>query len=116
VTRNTQPHRIVAGALALLVALAFSAPPAGAAEPRPEPSPSPEPSTLAGSVDAALEAMPSATLAAAAQTTQEPPSGPDNPSFFKTGKGVAVLALLAGGLGYTIYSFSHDRVKSPNHE
>jgi len=90
----------------------FSAPPAGAAEPAPQPSPEP---TLSASADAALEAMPSATLAAAAQAMPEPARGPDDTSFFKTGKGVAVLALLAGGLGYTIYSFSHDRVKSPNH-
>ena len=29
------------------------------------------------------------------------------------GAGLMALALLAGSVGYTIYSFSNDRVKSP---
>jgi hypothetical protein len=42
----------------------------------------------------------------------------DNPSkqsagFFKTGPGIAALAVLAAGTGYALYSVSHDRVHSP---
>jgi hypothetical protein len=41
----------------------------------------------------------------------------DNPSkqsssFFKTGPGIAALAVLAVGTGYALYSVSHDRVRS----
>jgi len=112
VTRDTRTRALAAG-LAFLVGLSFAAPPAFAADPAPSPSPSPEPS-LAETAEATLDAMPSATLARGAQMdTPEPATAPSSPSFFKTGKGAAVLILLAGGVGYTVYSFSHDRVKSP---
>lgn len=110
--RNPARARSLAGFLALLVGLTFVAPPAFAADPAPKSTPAPQP-TLVETAEAALEAMPAATLAQAAQTAPEASSAPSEPSFFKTGKGAAVLVLLAGGLGYTVYSFSHDRVKSP---
>jgi hypothetical protein len=46
---------------------------------------------------------------------EQPPAGgtADRGTFFKTKKGVAVLALLGAGFGYTLYSKSHDRVLSP---
>jgi len=34
-------------------------------------------------------------------------------AFFKSGPGIAVLAVLAAGTGYAIYSASHDRINSP---
>jgi hypothetical protein len=42
----------------------------------------------------------------------------DNPtkestSFFKTGPGIAALAVMGAGVGYALYSASHDRVHSP---
>jgi len=35
-------------------------------------------------------------------------------SFFKTPAGVITLIALGAGVGYALYSTSHDRVKSPN--
>jgi len=34
-------------------------------------------------------------------------------SFFKTGPGIAVLAVMAAGTGYAIYSANHDKITSP---
>jgi hypothetical protein len=34
-------------------------------------------------------------------------------SFFRTPAGIITLVALAAGVGYTLYSTSHDRVKSP---
>jgi hypothetical protein len=34
-------------------------------------------------------------------------------SFFRTPGGIATLVALAAGVGYAVYSTSHDRVKSP---
>jgi cell division septation protein DedD len=112
VTLDVRRARPLAGLLALVVGLAFAVPPAFAAEPTPDPSPTPRP-TLAEAAVAAVDALPAATVAQAAQATPAPSPAPEGKSFFKTGKGAAVLVLLAAGLGYTAYSFSHDRVKSP---
>jgi hypothetical protein len=115
VTRDLRRTRPLAGVLSLLVGLTFAAPPAFAADPAPSPSPAPQP-TLTEAAVAAVDALPAATVARAAQAAQAvpaPSSAPEDRSFFRTGKGAAVLVLLAGGLGYTVYSFSHDRVKSP---
>jgi hypothetical protein len=115
VTLDVRQARPLAALLALVFGLAVAAPPAFAAEPTPEPSPNPQP-TLAAAALAAVDALPAATLtrtARAAQTAPEPVATPEDKSFFRSGKGAAVLVLLAAGLGYTVYSFSHDRVKSP---
>jgi hypothetical protein len=112
VTRDPRRARPLAGLLALVVALVFAAPPAFAAEPTPDPSPTPR-ATLAEAAAAAVDALPAATVAQAAQAAPAPPPAPEGRSFFKTGKGAAVLVLMAAGLGYTAYSISHDRVKSP---
>jgi hypothetical protein len=50
--------------------------------------------------------------AASASQTQTGSSDSGTP-FFRTKKGVAALALIAGGFVYTLYSKSHDRVTSP---
>jgi hypothetical protein len=36
-----------------------------------------------------------------------------SPGFFRTPAGIITLAVLATGVGFAIYSTSHDRVKSP---
>jgi hypothetical protein len=58
--------------------------------------------------------MPATTLA---QATSPAPAGAaadtGGKPFFKTTKGAVALALLAGTFGYAFYSFSNDRVKSP---
>jgi hypothetical protein len=117
VTRDLRRARPLAGLLALLVGLTFAAPPAIASGPAPETTPTPRP-TLATSAANAVAAMPAAAVARAARAQSAPTvanAGSDQ-SFFKSGKGAAVLVLLAAGLGYTVYSFSHDRVKSPQKE
>ena len=111
-TRYLKHARHLAGALALIVGLTLVAPPAFAAEAAADPRP------IAAAATAKVEAMPAASLAQAAQTVPAAQAAPataataDKP-FFKTTKGVVALALLAGGLGYTVYSFSNDRVSSP---
>ena len=44
-----------------------------------------------------------------AQATGQPPSS-GKKSFFTTPAGVVVLAIVAAGTGYAIYSSSHDRI------
>ena len=97
--------RVLGGTLALIVGATLCAPQAIAAGPAPKP--------IAAAAAAKVEAMPAATLAQAAQTKAAPAGTTVDKPFFKTGKGVAALALLAGGLGYMTYSLNHDRVKSP---
>lgn len=95
--------RLVAAALAVLVGVTLTAAPVAAA---------PAPPTIAAAAKAQVAAIPAATLA---QTPAAPLPSPAAPSksFFKSGKGALAGVLLAGMLGYTVYSFSNDRVKSP---
>jgi hypothetical protein len=110
VTRYLKHARLLAGALALVVGLTLVAPPAFAAGPATVATPRP----IAAAATAKVEAMPVAGLAQAAQATPAAaPAETGNKPFFKTGKGALALALLAGSIGYTFYSFSNDRVKSP---
>jgi hypothetical protein len=56
-----------------------------------------------------------ATVRPAAQQ-QPPASTPSSPtSFFKSTRGKVTLALMGAGVGFTVWSISHDRkpVKSP---
>ena len=100
-TRHRPLARLLSGGLALLVGVTLTAAPALAAGPaRP----------LAAAAATRVAAIPAAALAQAAQPAAQPAS--DKP-FLKSGKGALALVLLAGALGYTFYSFSHDRVKSP---
>jgi hypothetical protein len=61
----------------------------------------------------------SLTPAAAARAAQAPATAAPAPEsesrrpFFKTPAGVVALALMAGSVGYAVYSFSNGRVKSP---
>jgi hypothetical protein len=111
VTRYLKHARLLAGALAMTVGLTLVAPPAFAATPAPGP--------LAAAATAKVESAPAEALVQAAQAAPAVQAAPaaaastgDKP-FLKTTKGVLALALLAGGLGYTVYSFSNDRVSSP---
>lgn len=109
-TRYLKHARLLAGALAMTVGLTLVAPPAFAATPAPGP--------LAAAATAKVEEAPAEALVQAAQAAPAVQTAPaaastgDKP-FLKTTKGVLALALLAGGLGYTVYSFSNDRVSSP---
>jgi hypothetical protein len=88
--------------VALLVGVTLAAPPAlaGGGSPRP----------LNTAAAARVAAIPNAALAQAAAPAAQPAGGKP---FLKTGKGALAVVLLAGALGYTVYSFGHDRVRSP---
>ncbi len=47
-----------------------------------------------------------------AQATTDSTSRVGSGSFFKTPAGVAVLAIVAAGAGFAVYSASHDRIHS----
>lgn len=92
--------------LALLVAaalgLTLSAPPASAEGPR-----------LRTNLNAAAMAKVAGLDASAVVLTQTiPAAASDTRSFFKTKKGAAVAILMAGTLGFAIYSKQHDRIHS----
>jgi len=111
VTRYLKQAKLLAGALALVVGLTLVAPPAFAAGPAPDPRP------ITAAAAAKVEAMPAATLAQATPATKPPtaiPAETGNKPFFKTTKGAIALALMAGTVGYAVYSFSNGRVKSPS--
>jgi hypothetical protein len=98
----------LAGILALVMAVTFTAPALAADEPvAPAKAPA---QPLSAAVTAQLEAMP-VPAAAVTQETAEPQSG--GKSFFKSRKGAIALVLMAGGLGYTLYSKDKDRIHSP---
>jgi len=80
---------------------------------------------LAGDQDQPAGKTPGIRASAAAIATRQPleasPSaaaqGQSNPgkpaSFFKSPAGVVVIAMLAAGAGYAIYSTQNDRITSP---
>jgi hypothetical protein len=110
--RMTSWARPLAGVLALVVGMTLAAPPASAAEAKP--------STTAGTSRlAATTAARLAKLAPAprafAQAQAAPAAGTDSKSFFSTPTGVAAIVLMVAGVGFAVYSASHDRkpVKSP---
>jgi hypothetical protein len=96
--------RLLAFALAALMGTPFGAAPVAGAPAAPG-------TGLAASAQAQVAAVPAAALSQVAAAPAPAPNA-DKP-FFKTGKGALAAALLAGMLGYTVYSFSNDRVKSP---
>ena len=107
--------KVLAGALALVVALVFAAPPAVAAEGSAEPAtttdaPQAVKPTLAASVEATVNAAdPAAALAQAEQASLD--SG-DKP-FLKSPGGIAAVALLVAGTILVAYSRKNDRPTSP---
>ncbi len=69
---------------------------------------------LKASIPTAVRAV-AATTKAPARAAREQAPGKEqlgSTSFFKTGPGIAVIAILAAGTGYAIYSASHDRIHS----
>ena len=109
-TRYLKQAKLLAGALALVVGLTLVAPPAFAAGPAPDPRP------ITAAAAAKVEAMPATTLAQAAPAARPATAASaetGNKPFFKTTQGAIALVLLGGALGYTFYSMSNDRVKSP---
>jgi hypothetical protein len=60
----------------------------------------------------AHEVAKSPAVRSATRAQQNNPST-ESGNFFKTGPGIAALAVMAAGAGYAIYSASHDRIHSP---
>ena len=101
--RAARSRKACACAAALAVGVLCIAPPCAAGEAVPGPTRSTSLSKLsAASAVVLLHADQGAT--AADNNSSRP--------FFKTPKGVAVLALVGAGFGYALYSKSHDRVLS----
>lgn len=90
--------------MAFVVAATLAAPPALAASAKPGP--------IAAAAASKVDAMPAGALAQATQTKAATADTAGKP-FFKSTKGVVAAILIAGALGYTAYSLSNDRVKSP---
>jgi hypothetical protein len=91
------------------VGLAFSAPPASASEMNAAPT-----RPLAAATAAKLARLAPPARAFAQEKGGAAPAT-DSRSFFQKPAGVAALVLMAAGVGFTLYSISHDRkpVKSP---
>jgi hypothetical protein len=83
-----------------------------------ETTPQPAPSLRAALADVRLrEVTPPRPLqqqpvARRSEKSQSTP-GTESPAFFKTTTGAVVLAVMAIGAGYAIYSASNDRIHSP---
>jgi hypothetical protein len=100
-----------------MVAFAFTAPPAYGAETNvPKPVPAKQ-GTLAAAAAAKLATL-DTSAAVSLATTQAPAAGqPDDPgTFFKSSRGVVVLALMVAGMAGVIYYRGQDRIKSPVRE
>ena len=109
---RTLPHwaRPLAGAVALLVALALASPPCLAGDAMP---PAATPATpLANATAAKLAALNPAPEAALVQAPA-PAASTESKPFFKSTKGVAVLLLMATGLTWAAVSRNKDAVHSP---
>jgi hypothetical protein len=108
VNRYLNRARPLAAFLAIALCSTVAAPPAAVAAPAPA-------RPLAAAAEAAGAALPQSAV------TQAPKAAPaatapvvsESKPFFKTTKGVVALVLMAGALGYMGYSFSNDRVSSP---
>lgn len=100
----------VCWALSGVMVVATGIAPASAEEPSAPPTTQTRPTLVA-----AAHALVAVTEASALQTTQAPPSGgAEEPrSFLGSNRGRIALVLLAAGVGWTIYSNSHDRITSP---
>ncbi len=71
---------------------------------------------LKASIQPAVHAVVVASPAvkpARAQATGDIKAPLESKSFFRTPAGVAVLAVVGAGVGYTLYSIKHDRI-TPN--
>jgi hypothetical protein len=83
-----------------------------AAEPPAQPA---KPKSIQASMrQAAAREVAKAPMARKASNRAEQDNSPKQAGgFFKTGPGIAALAVMAAGTGYALYSVSHDRVQSP---
>jgi hypothetical protein len=97
------------GVAMLALAVVVAPLPVAAAEAQPAAKPA---KSLVASAEKAA-AVAAVNAAAAPSMAQAGSTDLGSSSFFKTRAGAIALVLVAAGLGYTIYSTSNDRVKSP---
>ena len=105
-------NRAAALALCVAVALGATATAGVAAEP-----PAPKATGKLTTLSPASRQVLTGKVRRSEAGQQQPPAGAPVPpsSFFKSTRGKITLALMAGGIGFTIWSINHDRkpVKSP---
>ena len=104
VWRHTRA-RIVAGGMTI----ALASVPLAAADPSSAPV-----ITLKAAVEkaAATEPLAARTTTPAQPAQPEAAMAPESKSFFKTGLGLAVIAIVGTGTAYALYSAQHDRIHS----
>ena len=93
----------------LIAALSLSAAPARGAD---DPGATARPATLAGSAKTVVARMIPVPAAALPQGAAPATTG-SGEGFMSTRRGRIALVLLAAGIGWAVYSHSHDRIKSP---
>ncbi len=104
-------------ALVLIAALVATSLPVFAGDPQPT-TPAPGNRGIAVSAARAAKAMAPAMKATETAAKAQAPSPASTTNrgtwaFFKSPVGVAILATLGAGVGYSLYSMSHDRIHSP---
>jgi hypothetical protein len=120
-SRRALPRAVVLAVCVTLIPLPVSAgestaPPKATATETPKP---PETRTLRAAIEKVdtRDLKPTMTSRAAPRRSkQDTDVAKESPAFFKTGPGIAVLAVIAVGVGYALYSTQHDRVHSPGKE
>jgi hypothetical protein len=77
--------------------------------------PAPKPNTLQVAVKqmAAREAAKAPVARRSNVRAQQDNTSTKTGGFFRTGPGIAALAVMGAGVGYALYSVSHDRIHSP---
>ncbi len=105
--KTVRRWRLVARVLVLAIAIAAVPVPGLAQEKSPPASPTPGLQASIQKVAASTPVAPARTPAARTQTgtTASKP-------FMKSTAGIVMLAVLGAGVGYAVYSTSHDRIHS----
>lgn len=113
--RRWSRTRALARVLVAVLGLALATQPVAAGPLNPPNSVAPVLAPMAAAASARVAALTPAQLESVSPQAAEPAPSTNNPSFFKTGKGIAVLVLIVAGVGYASYSAVNDRepVKSP---
>lgn len=100
-------------AWALFVSLAIVAAPLPCLAGDSSPTTSKPVPTLKSSIEHVAATHVLATSAPAARAQEQGKTDLGSKSFFRTPGGIIALVALGAGVGFALYSTSHDRVKSP---
>jgi hypothetical protein len=106
---RTRLVKAVAWGLLASLAVAAGVSPAAASDPASPPAAAPP--TLTAAALAKAAALETRAIAAAQEAS--PRGSEETRSFLGSPRGKIALVLLAGGIAWTVYSNSHDRIKSP---